>query len=274
MFNIQFFRIPEQLKNYLAYCKLANSIANSCLDLKKLDYIYPTTLLPLLMKHPCNELTISPDNDCARYLKYMANSKENPAPNNASYFPPISLPKDKAKYDTIMHYLYKFHSDGKEYGGSNAFKLAIGELTDNIYQHSAFEKAMVFAQKYSKKKFVEICIMDNGVGIPTALKNFGLIFDSDSKAIYYATKGLSSKEEIDRGRGIKSCISVYCGQTNAQMLIISGTGAFFINKSLKPNLYKFPDNYILKGTLINFRIPYPCKDVDIYEGGILENGVY
>ena len=194
MLSIPFFSIPEQVKNYLVYCKLSNSISNSCLDLKNLNYIYPTTLLPLLMKHSVQELTIIPDNDCANYLKYMVGSKETLISNAVSYFPPVSLPKKESEYQLTMGKLYKFHNDGKEYGGSNAFKLAIGELTDNIYQHSAFEKAMIFGQKYTKKKFVEICIIDNGIGILNALKNFGLIFDSDSKAIYYATKGLSSKD--------------------------------------------------------------------------------
>lgn len=264
------FGLPGQLKNYIEFCRISKSATDTCLDLKKLGYIYPTTLLPLLVKHPCQNLEIIPEGDCASYLKFMANQKGAETKCDLSYFPPIFLPKDNAEYSPTIKKLYEFHNDGKEYGGEKAFKLTIGELADNIYQHSNFEKAMVFAQKYPHKKFVEICIMDNGIGILNALKAYGAIFSSDAQAIFYATKGLSSKSEQERGRGIRGCISMYCRSANATMLIVSGTGAVFIDKSLKPNLFKFPDNYNLQGTLISFRIPYPCKEVDIYASGILE----
>ena len=122
-FNI----LPRQLQSYLDYCTLANSVSDSCLDLKSLSYIYPTTLLPLLMKHPCNELEITPNSDCAKYLKFMINSKENQIDTKSSFFPPIVVPKKESEFQSATQKLYEFHNDGTEYGGINAFKFIMGE---------------------------------------------------------------------------------------------------------------------------------------------------
>lgn len=268
--------LPKQLENYLQYCKLSSSIVDSCLDCKgKLSYIYPTTLLPLAVKYSGSNLNVLSNCDSARYLNFMIGTKDIDFEKHSTYMPPISLPQDKSSFNKVIEKLYNFHNNGYEYGGENTFKYMIGELSDNIYQHSNFSKAMIFAQKYPKKKFVEICIMDDGIGIPKSLDLAGLKFsDSDHEAIFYATQGLTSKVHENRGFGIGSCISAYCGKTDSSVLIVSKLGAFFIDKNLNPNLFKLPEQYKLEGTLVSFRVPYPCKEVDIYEGGILEKNIY
>lgn len=47
--------------------------------------------------------------------------------------------------------------------------------------------------------------------------------------------------------------------------IVSGKRAAFFKANEPTKLYILQDKYKLKGTLISVRIPYPVKEVDIYE---------
>lgn len=87
---------------------------------------------------------------------------------------------------------------------SDAFSLIVSELVDNIYEHSDFKTAYVFAQKYPKIGKLEICFVDDGITIPGSFQKIELIYEKQEhyKAIHDALNGLSSKKIVGRGTGL------------------------------------------------------------------------
>lgn len=81
---------PQQVTNYLNFCKYKlESIRNRRIDLRKCNWIYPSTLLPLctlLKENP--ETTYSPpeNKSVANYIDLMANCNFSTT-DKSSYIP-------------------------------------------------------------------------------------------------------------------------------------------------------------------------------------------
>lgn len=146
----------------------------------------------------------------------------------------------------------------------------IGELSDNIVDHSRFSYASLMAQYYPKKRFFDIGILDNGITIPGAFKEAGIAFKDDCDAIKKAMEGISTKEELRgdgttaRGWGLRTSKKVAIEGLNGEMHVYSGGGGVSINSRSKPQyvrLQKIP----LKGTFIYMRLYVPKKRLNIHE---------
>ena len=135
-------------------------------------------------------------------------------------------------------------------------------MIDNIYEHSEFQNAIVMAQRYEQKKFVEICFFDDGIGIPGSFKKKGITIE-DHQTIVKAINGYSTKSE-ERGYGISSNLRIFTEGMDGEVLVVSGLGAVYIGKSLQ-KVYKLQDQHQLTGTMISIRISYPAKKVDLHD---------
>ena len=159
--------------------------------------------------------------------------------------------------------LETFMSKENAYGGGlNAFSYFIGELIDNIYEHSKFSTAYIMAQKYKKLKFIEICIIDNGISIPGSYEDKNLKL-TDVKALEEALKGLSTKSD-ERGYGLRTSLRLLTEGLSANCLIIS-RGAGLIKDKNDTFIYELEELNSFSGTLISIRIPYIIKEVNIYD---------
>ncbi|MBS3058098.1 MAG: ATP-binding protein [Candidatus Diapherotrites archaeon] len=260
---------PNQLNNFLTFCNLRNSaIESKSLDLQLSSWFYPTTLLPLgaFIKEKREQIKYIPpaNQNVANYLSLVTGDLK--AENEGkTYIPIINLPPKSLESESgkLLGQIFKFYNNGKEYGGENAFKYLISELVDNIYQHSEFKNAFLMAQRYEKKGFMEICFFDDGITISGSFSKHGMVFE-DSDAILEAINGLSTKGK-ERGFGLGSNLKVFTQGLPGEMLIVSGKGAAFFKANEPTKLYILQDKYKLEGTLISVRIPYPVKEVDIYE---------
>ncbi|MDO8648022.1 MAG: ATP-binding protein [Candidatus Diapherotrites archaeon] len=260
---------PNQLNNYLIFCNFKNSsIETKVLNLQTVSWLYPTTLLPLgvFIKENSKKIKYVPpaNQNAANYISLVIG--EFKVENGLkTYIPIIGLPPKVAEKDSekFLEQIFKLHNNGKEYGGENAFKYLINELVDNIYQHSEFKNAFVMAQKYEKKGFVEICFFDDGITIPGSFAKKGMVFE-DAESIIQAINGLSTKGK-ERGFGLGSNLKLFTKGLSGELLIVSGNGAAYFKGNEPTKLYKLRDNYRLQGTLISVRIPYPAKEVDIYD---------
>lgn len=244
------------------------------LNMDGVDWVYPTTLLPLtgfLVASKGRALTYVPpkDVDVADYIKLMI---ENPFPdrlNRKSYIPNNFLPKNQSDADAILSRVMELQNDGQGIGGQSAFAYLISELTTNIYEHSEFKNAMVMAQRYEKKRFVEVTFYDDGITIPGSLRKAGFRYPSDLDAIKDAVNGRSSKEDYERGYGlgtnVRMCTDIE--GLGGKVLVVSGRGAFeYTLEKSEQRLYNLGESpYSLDGTLISIRIPYPSKEVSIYD---------
>lgn len=260
-------KIGNLFDNYLSYCSYKkSSLESGLLDLSKEMFIQPTTLLPLIMFYKKEKskmkLKLPSDSGVATYIKIVTDSSSYFYSDGRSYLPIISLPKEKKSSLDILERLYQFTKEGKDYGGENTFKYLVGEMVDNIYQHSEFNNAMVMAQKYPRKKYADICFIDDGISINGSFKKKGLLLEEDYIAIEEAINGLSTKDK-DRGTGLNTNFRIFTEGLNGEILIISGGGGVLYGKhSHIPYILK--QENILDGTLINIRMPCPSQ-VNMYE---------
>jgi hypothetical protein len=258
--------LPVVLQEYLKFCKICkNAERTNIIDLSQYTWFYPSSMLPLcnLLKNNRGSMkVIAPHERVNNYISVIMGTSFNAL----SYIPITYLPKDQKEVNRMITQLLKWHNNGIYYGGINAFSFLIGELIDNIYQHSEFTNASVMAQRYEQKGFAEISIFDDGISIPMCFEKHGKYSSQDSIAIQKAINGFSTKNEM-RGYGLNTSINLYVKGLKGSLLLVSRNGAFYRDSYDYDGekLYNLQSEYSLGGTLITFRIPYPVQEVDIYD---------
>jgi len=261
---------PELINSYLAFCQIRNeSYRTGKIDLSDREWFYPTTLLPLgdhIKKNKQNIKYIPPTRSSVNnYIEIMVDSLDPLSYDGQSFVPLINLPKnDTTKANKLLCGLYH-ENEWIIVGGKEAYTWVINELVDNIYQHSEFNNAAVMAQRYERKKFIELCFFDNGISIPGSYnKHLGREFNG-IEAIREAINGLSTKHEKGRGTGLADSIKLVSRGMKGEVMVVSDDGIFYKNQSdidwyiLKDEINK------LNGTLISIRIPFQKKEVLWYE---------
>lgn len=259
-------KYPQLLDSYLSFCYLRSQYAKyETIDLSTIDFYYPTTLLPTINFIKKNSIEFLPHYNgiVTRYIDIITNPQKDYM-DGVSYIPIERLPVNNyVDLDSILKRIIDLIS---KKGTLTAFSYILSELVDNIYEHSECENAFIMAQKYPSKKFVEICIYDDGISIPGSLsKKYDELKDvEDHESIAAALEGYSVKDD-GRGHGIRSSIRIFQEGMNGQILIVSRNGAYYINSKNK-DFYKFTDKKLkLDGTLISVRVPLSTKEVNIYE---------
>ncbi|NQE46591.1 hypothetical protein C5S31_11275 [ANME-1 cluster archaeon GoMg2] len=252
-------------REYLKFCELRNNALHTKkMDLSNIDWFYPTNLLPLGIFIKSNrDISVIPPtaSDVLSYYNIIIKGKRHVS-SRRSYHPIAEIPPDEHQRERMLEPLYAFESD--YIGGRNAFAYLIGELVDNVYQHSSFSNAYIMAQKYQTKRFIEISIMDNGISIPGAFKEAGFEFD-DTKALSEAINGRSTKRDKERGFGLISSINLLTKGLGGECLIVSRKGGFTAKGEDKKTFYNMGESHALNGTLICIRVPYITKTVNIYD---------
>ncbi len=137
-------------KEYIKFCRLRfDAVHANELDLSKIDWFYPISLLPLgiLMKERPDIHVIHPsDPDVSNYVNII--TKSEMISYQRTYIPIVQIPIDKNRRDKTLEPLY---SKSGHFGGANAFSYFVNEIVDNIYQHSSFSTAYIMAQEYPQK---------------------------------------------------------------------------------------------------------------------------
>jgi len=256
--------LPEQMKEYLQFCAFKSKVKDNSLDLSCCGWFYPTQLLPLgvFIKENKGLKVILPKSKSVSM--YLSTIKENQVSEDKSYLPIIQLPSKEKLVNESLAKFYKLNNFSRECGGEAAFKYIVGELVDNVYQHSCFRNAFVMAQSDPKKGFIELCFCDDGITIPGSLKKAGMIFGEEEQAIVEAINGLSAKNDKERGYGLWSNLNLVLNGLNGEFLVISGNGAVFINK-LGQKLFKLQTPNSFNGTLISIRVKNQSKEVNLYD---------
>ena len=146
----------------------------------------------------------------------------------------------------------------------DAIKYILGELSDNIDNHSEFSYASLMAQYFPTKKMVDIAVFDNGITIPGCFEKHGIVFRDEGDAINKTISGevTTKKEEVMRGYGLRSCKRLSTEGVEGELYIISTKGVLIFNSTKKPLFYTLDNS--LKGTFLYFRLPLPKEKLDIY----------
>lgn len=140
---------------------------------------------------------------------------------------------------------------------AEGLKYLIGETIDNITEHSDSERGYIVAQNYPSKKYLDICISDNGVSLLGSYKRLSdNEISSDLEAIQAANRRISSKNRPDaenRGYGIYTSKNMTVNGLKGQYMMCSGN-AFYFKTSEHEEFYTIPDKLKWNGTIVAFRI--------------------
>jgi hypothetical protein len=193
---------------YVDFCHIRSSHTNeSPLNLLDYNFLYPTTILPIMGYMIENSVRAIARQDVQGYLStilphLVANKPYIPS---RTYALRKLIPGDSDLIKKTTEEVIDLADSS--YGGNNAVWYLLTELGNNIDNHSNFNNAFMMAQKYPKKGFTEFCAYDDGISIPGNFQNHGIEFTNDSEAIKLAMNGTSTKYEDDgRGWGINSLI--------------------------------------------------------------------
>ena len=260
--------LPALLDCYVSFCKHREAYNDKgMLDLGDDSWFCPTELLPLgdfLGRLDKSKYTLPKNVNVKNYLTTILESEAKPHSKDGSYIPIMKASKfDQSHSEIICEMISKnMTSDEK-----NAVKTAVGELLDNIDQHSHCTSASFMAQRYEKLHVVEVAIFDNGITIPGSFRRSGKYGQiEDSEALRRAIGGSSTKPEDTRGHGLPTFFSVLAGALNGTAVIVSGSSAYLKEKNNNEKLYNLDKKDSLNGTLIGMRIPLPMPKtkVEVY----------
>lgn len=136
------------------------------------------------------------------------------------------------------------------------------EMIINVYKHSKFKNAYIQIINHDENN-IDICIFDNGIGIPGSFKESSIDSLNDCEAIYEAINGKTTDKEkfVIHGMGLNSTAKLTTLGFEGEMLIASGKGICEITeKGAKPYL----NSHEIKGTFVILKIKNK-KIKDIYE---------
>ena len=124
------------------------------------------------------------DPNVSSYVDIIAKSKGNLS-SQKTYLPIIQISIGERQRDRLLEPLY---SKSERFGGLNAFSYFVGEIVDNIYQHSISSTAYIMAQEYQTKRFIDVGVIDNGVSIPGAFEKAKISFNVDVEDLKKSAK--------------------------------------------------------------------------------------
>lgn len=141
-------------------------------------------------------------------------------------------------------------------------QIPITETVDNVDQHSNCDQGSILLQYYPEKLSLDICVSDNGIGIPGSYSEYGIDYDTHYEALEMAVEqGVSTKEDLpgNRGFGLKNVTEMVCSGMNGEVLVSSGEGILF--KSSRQGATQIDAPYPFNGTTFIGRLE-PTDEFD------------
>ncbi|MBI2464405.1 hypothetical protein HYV57_05610 [Candidatus Peregrinibacteria bacterium] len=262
----------HQLEVFYKTFKNIAADENVIFDLSEINWIHPLIILPIAshIYATNSDYQTRSNNVINRYLSIIhfpkgVNTFESC--QKLKSFIPITLIKENNPIerdkiiDCFLNLIYRTTNNIPKVNKSAIF-YPITELVTNIAEHSKKDYGFIFGQIYSKKKHLDICILDKGRGLVQSYKQEKNINLTDKEAIEKALSGDSTKS-LDRGYGIRTSKKTVCEGFNGDFSIISGEECFIANKT-KNQIFTLPGFY-WQGVIMAYRIPCPERAVDIYQ---------
>lgn len=135
-------------------------------------------------------------------------------------------------------------------------KYLSGEAMDNIVEHAQVSNGWIMVQNYPEKGFLDICILDSGIGLIGSYKSIGIEnIDSDVKALEQAINGNSTKQITEtRGYGIDTSRRMLVEGLKGKYFLFSGA-AFYIYTNELEQITPISFDSRWNGTMLALRIP-------------------
>jgi anti-sigma regulatory factor (Ser/Thr protein kinase) len=257
--------LNEFLSLYLAF-KNVSLKEKRCIDISNLKWINPLTVLFLGSYINMTGSRYEANQNIESYLRNIKfpggiSHFNNILKKDKTYIPICSFKKDDASViDGFTNLIQTRIVPIKQIEG--ALFLAISELFDNVSEHSKTKKGFICSQYYTKKQYLENCIIDNGIGLKQSYINHGIECESDEKAIELAISGKSTKPESGRGYGLSKTIEMIC-DLRGEILLVSGSAFVFLNS--KQSIRNRLDEFYWEGLIVAFRIPKTNEKIELYK---------
>lgn len=278
--------LGTQLKEVIDFINFIdkNPLAkNIIVNLKNIRFVQPTFILSLavlsdILGKKGSTLTFNQPVDglCTSYLNRI-NFPSGIRPDKISswadilrkyesrtYLPIINFPTDRSEINSnirerLLSQLNlliktKLRLD-PEYEGAVSY--LISEITDNIIEHSGYDRGWLMVQYYPTTLYLDICIIDTGKTILGSYRDHGRSeITSDTIALENALQGLSTKSD-DRGTGLRTSRAISMDGLEGDFVLFSGH-ALYYRKSISYLPVKWP------GTFVAMRIKNGIKKFSIY----------
>lgn len=146
-------------------------------------------------------------------------------------------------------------------GSIGPIMYALGEIIDNVNQHSLSDIAFVMVQNYPKNERIDLCITDNGIGIPGNYRRHGIKFANEGEAVRMALEeGVSTKSDL-RGFGLRTTSRMVCEGLGGEVLLSSSKG--LVHKQAKDS--QVVDAGKWGGTTYIARLYPPSEGFNLYD---------
>jgi anti-sigma regulatory factor (Ser/Thr protein kinase) len=180
---------------------------------------------------------------------------------NKNYLPIVKIPidnEDIKREELLSGLINKIVEICKlKLNYKTALNYLVSEFIDNLIQHSNSDKGYISFQNYPSKNYLDLCICDSGTGFLNSYKNYIGEKDfsnisNDIDAIEAVLKGYSTKQQKERGFGIRTSSKIIVNGLSGTIIIGSGS-ALSVNSFKNYSLDKL--GWFNKGTYIIIRIP-------------------
>lgn len=276
-------RLKELVSN-LSYLELQHP--NALIQVDQIKFVTPLSITPVSAVINKKSLVHKYSGENAGYLEtihFPEGIKQlDSIAINKTYLPIIHLdlevnnPKQNDRLLEILHSKYLDLLRGNiiadqrfmELITNNTFGFLLGEMFDNIQEHSEAKNVYLFAQYWKKNNSCEVCILDDGQGIYNSLKNAGRhVANSEDSVRKVLETGLSAKNEfgdIKRGTGIRSVRAAITNkEINGEFFIMTGDIVFLHSASLGEKFVRLA-NYLWNGTIVVLRLNRPVSQFNLY----------
>jgi hypothetical protein len=151
---------------------------------------------------------------------------------------------------------------------NNTFGFVLGEMIDNIEEHSSATNMYLHSQYWAKSNSCEVCLADDGAGLLGSLKRVGREVNDSMDALRKILEtGLSAKTEygdIKQGTGIKNTRRAITNkEINGEFFIMSGNAAFLHSARIGEIFINF-ENYYWNGTIVMMKLNKPVSSFNLY----------
>lgn len=249
-----------------------------CWDLSNTSFFHPFFLAPLVIyKQRCekNVICINRPIRITGYLDLVyfenpllvdagSNMKEVLEPYiSRTYLPVCQFDLHKSNIDDLQSILQRIikTQSGADYRIVTPLSYLLGELIDNMNEHSQGKHGYIFSQYLKKEDCIDLVLADDGITVlgsyVKAQKFLDEINGNDAEALRLANEGKSTKNlpnAENRGYGISSSKEMLSDGLHGSFFMLSG-GAFHRHDSSGSVFVKLPNSIYWDGTIILMRIP-------------------
>lgn len=264
----------------LRICKKIKGSANSndVIDFSCAKFVTPTFIMPLLVYIKKADKCVSIEHTegylnsiCFNSLGVQSGSmrKSEFAAyleqfSTKRYIPLISFPATNDRLEDKNEIMSVIESMIVKQAGLgqnivSGIKYMLGEIVDNISEHSKSECGYIIAQCYPTSKYIDICIGDTGITLLGSYEGIpNCEITSDGEAMRAANSGISTKNLPDaenRGYGISTTRKMLVEGMGGQYMMVSGD-TVYVNTKSGSGYFELPDGMRFEGTIVALRIPY------------------